>query len=190
MVVRSNLAVPGKICRRAGRRIIQYTGKPQRTIITDMIWRIVSAGNIWNFPFPTLPDIKKATDHFPAILSAAPLSNTASSQELYELDKADGRKKRTRLGAVTAIDTYILGNHHRVTQANTQPFSYYIDGQRKSDDRFDYDYDVLGRVVRVRNASGGTEAEFSYDALSRIASGSIGGEHRGHSVSRSDSMKN
>jgi RHS repeat-associated protein len=112
-----------------------------------------------------------------AILSVESASSTAIEKELYDLDKADGRKERVRVGGQASTDTYVLASDHRILQAGVQPISYHLDGYRLSDGRFTYDLDVLGRVVRVRNASNGAiEAELGYDALSRVAVGSIAGE--------------
>jgi RHS repeat-associated protein len=66
---------------------------------------------------------------------------------------------------------------HRIIAAGPETLTYHPDGQRAADSRHSYDVDALGRVVRVRDAAtGAVTAQFTYDALSRVAAGSLDGQ--------------
>ncbi len=162
---------------RGRRAIVQYTGPPARTLFHDFDRVDRLRGVYWGFPFPALADVTAASDHAPAISTAAGAAGGAPSKESYQLDEADGRKERVRVGGPAGTTVYDRAVDHRVIRVNGQPVSYHIDGHQLSDGRFDYDLDALGRVLRVRNAESGViEAECEYDALSRVATGSIAGE--------------
>lgn len=161
---------------RGRRAVVQYTGLPARTTLHqyDGTDRLRLA--VWGFVLPDLPDVASAAEHLPAIVSATIASASATASETYQLDHADGRLQRVRTGAGAATVAYGLGPDHRIVQAGAQPITYHQDGHRAADAEHQYDVDALGRIARVRNrTNGAVEAEFHYDPLSRVGSGSLAG---------------
>jgi RHS repeat-associated protein len=70
----------------------------------------------------------------------------------------------------------VLGPDHRIVTAAGNPITHHPDGPRATDTHQHYDIDALGRIVRVRDATtGAVTAEFTYDALSRAATGDLAG---------------
>jgi RHS repeat-associated protein len=62
-----------------------------------------------------------------------------------------------------------------LTASGSETIAHHADGPRLSDATHTYDLDALGRVVRIRDAStSAVLVSFTYDALSRIASGQLG----------------
>lgn len=126
----------------------------------------------WGFPVPTgLPPAAPADQADAAAAFDAAASGAAPGQT-YELTDADDRVRRVRHGEGT--DDYTVAAGHRVVAAGGEAIAYHADGARARDGRYTYEVDALGRTTAIRSADGGEAvAEFRYDALSRVATGTL-----------------
>ncbi|MDH6291872.1 HYD1 signature containing ADP-ribosyltransferase family protein [Rhodococcus opacus] len=163
------------------RAVVQLTGNPTRNTLHDFDARDRLTQARWGFPLAPLPEIAAPADHTTAITAAKAAATAAAATtttETYILDQADARKRRTRTaaGAAPSVDINVLGPDHRIVTAAGNPITHHPDGPRATDTHQNYDIDALGRIVRVRDATtGAVTAEFTYDALSRVATGSLAG---------------
>lgn len=158
------------------RRIIQYTGPGiiTRIYYYDARDRLVRASSVVGAlalgPAPT----QQEQDEQLASVLAGPVP--AAEWESYELDTADSRQQRTRFDGTASTTAYGYLPGHRLQTADSESFAYHLDGSRSEDSTLQYDIDALGRLVRFNDPGSGTVvAEFSYDALGRVASGQVGG---------------
>ncbi|MCZ4589650.1 DUF6531 domain-containing protein [Rhodococcus opacus] len=162
------------------RAVVQLTGSPTRNTLHDFDTRDRLTQARWGFPLPPLPEIAAPADHTTAITAAkaAATAAAATTIETYVLDQADAREQRTRTagGAAPSVDINVLGPDHRIVTAAGNPITHHPDGPRATDTHQHYNIDALGRVVRVHDATtGAITSEFTYDALSRVATGSLAG---------------
>lgn len=162
------------------RAVVQLTGNPTRSTLHDFDARDRLTQARWGFPLQPLPEIAALADHTTAITAAkaAATAVAATTTETYVLDQADARRQRTRTagGAAPSVGINVLGPDHRIVTADGNPITHHPDGARATDTHQHYDIDALGRVVRVHDATtGAVTAEFAYDALSRVAAGSLTG---------------
>lgn len=155
------------------RRLVQLAGAPGRTTLHtfDGLGRLVRA-HIGGASAP-LPDVSTGAAQATQIATAAASLAAAAPNDDFDLDLADARIERTVSGNTIA---YTHGPGHVMTGAGAAAITYHPDGHRQGDARHTYDVDVLGRVVRIRDAAtGAVQVEITYDALSRPASGVAGG---------------
>lgn len=113
------------------------------------------------------------------------VSATASRRrERFAVTVADDRVERTVDDAGgTVKERFDVDDIHRVksldrTRGGTTTgyrFDYSADGRLLADDRHEYVYDAMGRVVEVRDPSGTTQATFEYDPGGRVRERTVGG---------------
>jgi hypothetical protein len=123
-------------------------------------------------PLSDVADVKLQAATVPVIATAAAGSGMTHS---YLLNAADDRLKEAITSTGTNTYSYLAG--HRISGIDTHTVTHYLDGHRATDNRFRYDTDGLGRVVRILDAVTSLKlAEFHYDALGRVSSGMSEGE--------------
>jgi RHS repeat-associated protein len=152
--------------------VVQYLGAPLRNTVHtfDHGDRLVDVRS--DFALAPLVDeptsVAQDADVLAAHAAAAGAPGTA-----FLLDDADSRTQL--VGAVN--ETYVSGADHRIVAAGGRAISYNLDGHRVLDARYSYELDALNRVMRVRDATtSAILAELNYDALSRVTSGTTGGQ--------------
>ena len=158
------------------RALVQYLGAPTRNVVHafDGAGRLVEART--GFPLAPLPDVAapsvEASD-----VAAARVAAAAAPGIAYILDDADARSEDKGFNGGAIGEKYILGSDHRVAAAGTNTISYNLDGHRTMDARYIYELDALNRVSRVRDrVTNAILVEQEYDALSRVAAGSMDGQ--------------
>ena len=95
---------------------------------------------------------------------------TATVNEQYALSDDDERTGRVRTDSLGVTNTnYTVTAGSRLVAVDGSQFTYDNDGQRSSDDRFQYVYDAFGRLVEIRNATDSSLlSAFEYDPLGRM----------------------
>jgi RHS repeat-associated protein len=158
----------------AGHRAVQQTLGPN-----PRSWRFAfdAAGRLTdarrNLPLPPLVGQPAAAQ--PAFVASVEPAALVAPGETYAVNAADQRVSRTATGS--PLDVYATEPGHRIVAENGLPITYYPDGQRRTGLGLDYDFDALGRPVRVRDQGNGADlVHLQYDALSRPAAGFLGGE--------------
>lgn len=109
---------------------------------------------------------------------------SADRREQFSLNAADDRLERTVEGPDgTLTETFDVDPMHRIRTLDRTPdgattthtFEYAADGRLLVDDRHEYRYDALGRVVEILDASGSNLATFEYDPAGRVRERQVDG---------------
>ncbi|MET0657907.1 MAG: RHS repeat-associated core domain-containing protein [Steroidobacteraceae bacterium] len=129
-----------------------------------------------DFPLDLLSNQPNPALQISDVATVATAAATATLVQSFDLNSADDRLQLTRSGAVSSVTTYQHASGHRLANVDGVSLTHHVDGHRASDDRFAYDVDGLGRLTRVRDVATNTvRAEYHYDALGRVAAGTLDG---------------
>jgi RHS repeat-associated protein len=151
--------------------LVQYLGAPLRNVVHtfDGDDRLIDVRS--DFALAPLLDTTSSAAQA-AEVRAARTTAAGAPGTAFILDDADSR---TQIVGV-ANETYFSGSDHGVVKAGARSISYNLDGHRVGDSRYTYELDALNRIARVRDvATKAIVAEMTYDALSRVVSGTTGG---------------
>ncbi len=157
------------------RALVQYLGAPADSILHgfDDAGRLVETR--WGLGLGPLADAAAPLAQA-AYVDAVRVGAGGAPGVAYDLDGGDGRTGVRGINGGSPDLAYVTGADHRVVQAGPDLVGYGPDGERTQDGRFRYEYDALGRVVRVVDRTTGTvEQALTYDALSRVRAGTSSG---------------
>ncbi|MFC0187186.1 DNRLRE domain-containing protein [Fictibacillus aquaticus] len=135
---------------------IKYTASDAITPYAQFEYRYDGSGNI----LKEISGQGETTFSYDANNQLTQETLTNGSIIAYEYDSVGNRKKTTRNGE-ESIFTYNDGN--QIVTKNGIQYSYDLDGNLIQDERFGYEYNGLGQLIKVNDLQNNEVARYEYD---------------------------
>lgn len=153
------------------RRLDSETAAPARHRRVDPR----STGELERWETGVAPMLAAALDQAGQDAAVAAAGAAVTTGVVYGLDAAGARTSTTTTnGGISTVSPLSRGAAHRLEAEDGTPVTTDAAGRRRDDGRYTYDYDALGRAIRVTSA-GGAVAEFRYDPAGRLSTSTVDG---------------